>query len=51
MASRSPLDPTPTSLAISAPPSVMTLDQCIGGWLHEKQGHSDSTKTLVAYQA
>jgi hypothetical protein len=37
MASRSPIEPTATNLTIAQPPQVMTLDQCIGGWLHAKQ--------------
>ncbi len=28
----------------------MNLDQCIAGWLHEKQGRSDSSKTYTAYK-
>lgn len=39
-----------TNLTIAQPPTAMTLDQCIGGWLHAKQGRSGSIKTLVAYQ-
>src|SRR5260370_18790229 len=39
-----------TSLTIVQPPTAMTLDQCIGGWLHEKQGRSDSSKTYTAYK-
>jgi site-specific recombinase XerD len=50
MASHVPVDPTPTSLTIAPPPQVMTLDLCIGGWLHAKQGRSDSAKTYTAYR-
>ncbi len=50
MASHVPIEPTPTSLTLAPSPQVMTLDLCIGGWLHAKQGHSDSVKTYTAYR-
>jgi site-specific recombinase XerD len=51
MASHLPADEPSTSLTIvQPPPTAMTLEQCIGGWLHEKQGRSDSSKTYRAYK-
>lgn len=51
MASHSPTDPdASTSLTLSTQSVVMSLEQCIAGWLHAKQGRSGSTKTLTAYR-